>query len=543
MYARSHKINFATRTAIYAFSVLALFGASFVYAEDPAVGSPPSGTTNTTSGGGGLSRDGIFGCRAAQYANIGTITAIGGVYVPVNDAAVTLNTGYLVYKECVLDGVVSAIKNDIAAGLQSGAIRAVETSRGGNRQYYTNREDLRPDIDALVVEAATAAKSGNMCGAYKDRVATAVARNYYGTSREGANDAICPFITSEAEREALVSGAEAVNWGKISSLVDPRGYELGAYNVKKSTVDAQITVYESDMREQIGWGNGYFPALDTAQNPLNRRVLTPGFNIAQSLQRMLGVGTDILIQADEIDKINGSLQAGLQSSLIADTIRGLTGFARSQNGQPSYLDRMSAEASSAVRANAVNAALAILSAARQVETTYKAAKEAVAAALTDAINKLRAAENTCWGLVVPAVRDKAANQGVSLRIATTTEFSQKVIDENIQPLATVTIRDLRVSEQALNLINQLISSVTNTSSAAAQRSALERLDSLVANNQMHSASEANTAQKQKDDVTAAVGTLVESTLKEWGDSEDPEVGWCNVNNEATIDMWISRWRI
>jgi hypothetical protein len=542
MYARSHKIKLAASGAS---GVLALlFCASVAYAQtNPNVGNPPSGTTNTTSGGGGLSRDGIFGCRAAQYANIGTLTAIGGVYVPVNDAAVTLNTGYLVYKECVLDGVVSAIKNDIAAGLQSGAIRAVETSRGGNRQYYTNREDLRPDLDAITVEAVTAAKAGTMCSAYKDRVATAVARNYYSATREGASESLCPFISTEAEREAIVSGAQAVNWSKITALVDPRGYELGAYNIQKSSVDAQIMVYEHDIREQLQWGNGFFPALDNAQNPLNRRVLTPGFNIAQSLQRMLGVGTDILIQADEIDKINGSLQAGLQSSLIADTIRGLTGFARSQNGQPSYLDRMSAEASSAVRANAVNAALAILAAARQVETTYKNAKEAIAAALTDAITKLRQAENTCWGLVVPAVRDRAANQGVSLRIATTTEFSQKVIDEQVQPLATVTIRDLRASEQALNLINQLISSVTNTSSAAAQRAALERLDSMVANNQMHSASEANTAQKQKDEVTTAIGTLVEETLKEWGDSTEPEVGWCNVNNEATLDMWISRWRI
>jgi len=540
MYARSHRIS---RTSVVALASCAiLFAASIAYAQ-PAVGNPPGNTTNTTSGGGGLSRDGIFGCRAAQYANIGTLTAIGGVYVPVNDAAVTLNTGYLVYKECVLDGVVSAIKNDIAAGLQSGAIRAVETSRGGNRQYYTNREDLRPDIDAIIVEAVSSAKAGTLCSAFKDRVPTAIARNYYKTTRAPGDENICPFITTEAEREAMVAGSQAVNWSSWSNMYDPRGYELGVYYLEKNRAEAQVAIYDYDIREQIGWGNGFFPVLDNAQNPLSRRVLTPGFNIAQSLQRMLGVGTDILIQADEIDKINGSLQAGLQSSLIADTIRGLTGFSRSQNGQPSYLDRMSAEASSAVRANAVNAALAILSAARQVETTYKNAKEAIAAALTDAITKLRQAENTCWGLVVPAVRDKAANQGVSLRIATTTEFSQKVIDEQIQPLATVTIRDLRASEQALNLINQLIASVTNTSSAAAQRAALERLDSMVANNQMHSASEANTAQKQKDEVTTAIGTLVTETLKEWGDSEEPETGWCNVNNEAVIDMWIDRWRI
>lgn len=525
MYVRSHKIKF-----ILAAATCALAWVAFA----------PNAQAQTT---GGLSRDGIFGCRAAQYANIGTLTAIGGVYVPVNDAAVTLNTGYLVYKECVLDGVVSAIKNDIASGLQSGAVRAIETSRNGNKQYYTNREDFRPDLDAITVEAATAAKSGTMCAAYKNRVATAIARDYYKDTRESADESLCPFTTTTGEREALVGGTQAVNWQKFLGLVEPGGYEFGAYNIERAELDAKHIAYESDIREQLRWGNGFFPALDNAQNPLNRNVITPASVIANSLQRMLGVGTDILVQADEIDKVNGSLQAGLQSSIIADTIRGLTGFSRSQNGQPSYLDRMNAEASSGVRSNAVNAALAILATARQVETTYKSAKEAIAAALTSAITKLRQAENTCWGLIVPKVRDRAASEGTSLRIATTTEFSQKVIDEQIQPLATVTVRDLRASESALVLINQLIASVTNTSSTAAQRAALERLDSMVANNQMHSASEASTAQKQKDDVTTAINTLVDDTLKGWGDSQDTAVGWCNVNNSAVIDMWYDRWKI
>lgn len=491
----------------------------------------------------GLSRDGIFGCRAAQYANIGTLTAVGGVYVPVNDAAVTLNTGYLVYKECVLDGVVSAIRNDIASGLQGSAVRAIETSRNGSAQYYKNREDLRPDIDAIVIESVTAAQSGNMCGAYKNRVASAVARNYYQTAHQENKDLLCPFISNEAEREGIVKGTQAVNWSKSMGLFEPRGYELGAYNLQKISVESQIATYENDIRQQLDWGNGFFPAFDNAQNPLNRNVITPASVIAGSLQRMLNVGTDILVNANEIDQINGSLQAGLQSSLIADTIRGLTGFTRSQNGQPSYVDRMTAEASGSVRSNAVNAALSILSAARQVEMTYKGAKEGIATALTNAIGRLRTAENTCWGLIIPKVQDRASSEGVSIRVATTTQFSQKIIDEQIQPLATVVVRDLSAAESAVALINQLITSVTNTSSAAAQRAALERLDSMVANNQIHSASQANAAQTEKDQVVTAVTTLVDDTLKNWGDSQDTAVGWCNVNNNAVIDMWLERWRI
>ena len=542
MYAPLHKIKplfLAVVLAACAASFLSV-DTAFAQARPPGVGMPPGTGTTPSPAPGSLSRDGIFGCRAAQYANIGTLTAIGGVYVPVNDAAVTLNTGYLVYKECVLDGVVAMIKNDIAAGLQSGAIKAVETSRNGNRQYLQNFEaDLRPYLDAVLVEAAKAAQSGNMCGAFKERVPRAIARNYYNATRQVGNEAICPFINTDAERAAIVAGTQPVNWSSWNDLIDPRGYEFGAYYLEKGRVETQLATYDYNIRQQLDWGNGFFPAFDNPQNPLNQKTLTPSYIIANSLRQMIGVGTQILINADEIDKINGSFQSGLESTMVADTIRGMTGFSRSQNGQPSYLDRMTAEASSGVRSSAVNAALSILAAARQVETIYKTAKEGIASALTSAIEKLRGAEKTCWELIIPAVQAR----GGSLRIATTTEFSQKVIDEQIQPLATVTIRDLRASEQSLALINQLISSVTNTSSAAAQRAALERLDSMVANNQLHSSSEAQNAQKQKDEVTAAIGTLVEETLKEWGDSQDAEVGWCNVNNPAVVDRWFNAWKI
>ncbi|HEY4488462.1 MAG TPA: hypothetical protein VJB97_03010, partial [Candidatus Paceibacterota bacterium] len=49
-------------------------------------------------------RDGVFGCslNGSYSMSVGTMSAMGGAYVPVNDASVTLNTGYLVYKECIL---------------------------------------------------------------------------------------------------------------------------------------------------------------------------------------------------------------------------------------------------------------------------------------------------------------------------------------------------------------------------------------------------------------------------------------------------------
>ena len=50
------------------------------------------------------------------------------------------------------------------------------------------------------------------------------------------------------------------------------------------------------------------------------------------------------------------------------------------------------------------------------------------------------------------------------------------------------------------------------------------------------------AATQRDNVVTAVSKLVDDTLKLWGDSTDPNVGWCNVNNPAVIQRWFNAWK-
>ncbi len=552
MYAKS-RIKFFTVSSAFAIVWIFVAFSPFAYAQvsgpgdapapgDCGPGSNAGACPSTASTSGALLRDGVFGCSASKYQNPGSLVAVGGVYVPVNDAAVTLNTGYLVYKECVLDGVVSAIKNGAVADLQKQVIRSVATSRGGNPQYLENfDEDLKPRRGGIVLMNLSAESLAPMCDAFKRPVQNTIARGYL-LSENARNEAYkCPFPTGGTTAEVFSKNA-VFSYSRWFASVSPSGNIYGATAMADARVRNDIERDDRNIREMISWGRGVFPALDNNQDPLRQNVLTPGYIIADSLSKMIGLGTDILLNANEIDQVNGALQAGLQSSIVADTVRGLTGFARSQNGQASYLDRMTAEAAASVRTSAVNAALGILSVARQVETVYKQAKEAIANTLTNAIQKLRDAERTCWAAIVPKVEEKAAAEGASLRIATSTDFSQAVIDAQIQPLASATIRDLRVSEAALALINQLIAGVTNTSSTVAQRAALERLDSMVANNQLHSLAESQAAQKQKDEIIGAVGTLLEETIRAWAESTDPSVGWCNINNVETINRWFNAWK-
>src|SRR3989344_9494359 len=454
---------------------------------DP-IEAPPSERAAT------LSNDGIFGClgQGARVANVGTLSAIGGIYVPVNDAAVTLNTGFLVYKECILDGVSRKIAESGTAEMGRQALMAFNQGRNGSAQYVRNLEtDLAPFRDTLVVNAVTRAQSSQMCNAFKSSVPTAYARNYYLASRNGGSAISCSFPGSDGDRQAMVGGTVVVNWSSFGALIRPENYEVGNYYLLKAQNEAELATFDANTREMLGWSNGVFPLFDNEQDPLGMNVQTPGFIIAQSIQQIVGSGYRQLENATEIDQVVANLWGGLTTQLISDT-RGLTGLAQSLNGQPSYLDRMVAQTSANVRQQAANAALGIIGAARQIEASYRQAKEGIATALSNAIVQLRSAEAQCWNLIIPAVQARAA-QGtqtctpgqfggqpictttggnVQLNIATSTQFSQQIIDSQIAPLATTTVRDIRASDAAIALLNQLIASVTNSASASNQQQAL-----------------------------------------------------------------------
>lgn len=497
--------------------------------EEPPEETPPAPTPSPT-----LSNDGIFGCRGqgANIANVGTLSAIAGVYVPVNDAAVTLNTGYLVYKECVLDGVARKIAENAAAEMTAQVGRAVTGGRAGNPQFVVNeRVELKQQNNIIVVNMLQDAKNRDaLCPAFRGSVAGTIARKYVQSTGETNS----PF-------KCTMPGEGSSYWQKLAALRDPRNNPYGAYRIFDDI--RQRTIARNEYIQQQRWqrANGFYDTLDNNEDPLNARIITPGSIIARSVEQMMGSGFRQLENATEIDQVVGNLFGGLSTQLVADT-RGLTGLAQSQNGQPSYFDRMVAQTSASVRQQAANAALSVIGAARQIETAYRQAKEGIATALSNSIEQLRAAENQCWGLIIPKVQEAATTQNVQLQIATSTRFSQPIVDAQIAPLATTTVRDIRNSDAAITLLNELIASVSNSASQANQQQALLRLDTMVANRQLHTATDATNAASQRDSVASALTKLVEDTVKAWGDSTDPNVGWCNVNNPDVITRWLNEWR-
>jgi len=529
---------------------------------------------------GDLLRDGVFGCSSSKYSNVGSLSAIGGVYVPVNDAAVTLNTGYLVYKECVLDGVIAKISEAARTDLTQTTLRKINEGRDGQPLWMRNRWD---EIDRLNLRTTKITASdefiSTMCPAYSRDVRTQSVRRFLANRRAPNNAFACGYSGSAEEMRAAFEGHSPE--GKVLQDIGELAFnnQLSDSIIYEETSNAIRAAAIYDFEERLRMGRGFIDITDGDENPFAEKILTPAYLVSEGAQQVYTSGFRCLEGADELSEVC----APLFTAMVPESFNnGLYSMTKSQSGLPSFVSRMVSEAAAAVRTEAVNAALSILLTTRQFEYAFKQARDTAATVLTNAINQLRTTEKNCWDLIInnpsgPRVcasppdsnrrctspetcttnpdGSQQCTPGVQLVVATSSRFNfaQPIIDTQIAPVARRVATDITASAAALQELDNLIGDVTNAASAANQRAALSRLDQLVAPNTrlpdcspdktLHSAGDVQCANKERDDIGTAVGSLVESTVRDWGDSQDPNVGWCNVNNPAVIQRWINAWKI
>ncbi|OGG77513.1 hypothetical protein A3B35_01730 [Candidatus Kaiserbacteria bacterium RIFCSPLOWO2_01_FULL_54_24] len=509
--------------------------------------------------------EGIFGCNqvAGANASAGTMAAIGGVYVPVNDAAVTLNTGILVYKECVLRPLQNRLRESAMSALLKKQYIGVETGREGNKRYVVDIDDeLLVVDDRAALTYLTGPTLETVHPAYREQVKRVLAVKYRAETR-GTGKQECGYAGDlvMATQNPTENEFDLANFAELR---DPSCNLFFEYMDKKDELDAARATAKANQMTMWDWGRGFYAVTDNAQDPSAEKILTPSSVVQESYQQILGSSVRQLENSNDIGQMIGALFAGVTTQALTDS-RGLSGLSKSVAGRPSYLDQVAKESSQGVIGAAVNAALTILNSARQVESNFLAIMNAIAKNLTDTINQIRGVERQCWSLVVPKVREYAA-QGTCVVTDPTTNppttqctpfqlneakisaatsslaFSQQVIDSQISPLAQAALTNVQSSQKALGLIDQLIAGVTNTASLTAQRLALQQLDSLVAQRALHSQYDVVNATKQRDDILSAMENLRTDTAKAWGDSPDPATGWCNIQNPDVIKQWAERWK-
>ena len=255
---------------------------------------PPATDPQPTANG--FLREGVFGCSAGRYPlDVAALQAVQGVYVPVNDAAVTLNTGFLVYKECVLDGVVAATREAATGAIVRSILTAANRGRNGSPQYVTQPgKEAIQRADTAYLEFVKEHNIKDICSPYQQRVKFAVANTYYQETRDPNNSFRC---TIKPEEIAAMNRGEFRGWDNWTELLNPANNALGAAVLAEMEASSRAQKDVGDLFTQIDWSGGWYPREEQVCTPTASgdtqcewKTLTPGRIVATIIDQAVTSG-------------------------------------------------------------------------------------------------------------------------------------------------------------------------------------------------------------------------------------------------------------
>lgn len=545
-------------------------------------------TLSTSTPGGAITQTATTNCDAGQYGGSpGTTAAISGVFVPVSDAAVTLNTGVLVYKECVLRRIVNAQRGLMtAAVVRQGTVafqngRQQRDDQGNVTQLPLYPENLGKDVQEARSEGVLNLRNSgafeNLNPVFKERVERAALQSYSRSVRDPYGDLRCDYKDLD---DALNRGKDYDVLEALGAFLNPACSPVAALHKTENHIAGAANSWESNMIMRLDWSGGVYDVTtrDAAGNVI---VQTPGRFVAAAQEQLLTSGFRQTEMATDINQMVGALFTGMGAQILQSG--GLQALAQSNAGQPSYLDQV-VNAAQRAASNASNSAgVAVLKSMRAVEQAYGDIMRAILGLFTNSADNIRAAERQCWANIVSKACSGpvAANgtctsvagacttddngvqscpTGATLQVATSTRYSTLAITllpgvGNLQNVQA----NVNTSSSTIAFFDQLIATLSTDQGGTPQQQALNQLDALIRSNRVHTKSDVTSAQTAQTDLSQQIRTYTDATAATWSGTSGgtagaiswngtyppanttDTAGWCNFNDSTTIQRWITRW--
>jgi hypothetical protein len=583
-------MNKAKRNNILALAFALALLPGIAFAQSTVQATTATGQTAGTVVGVPEGFSGIFSCNqtGANAMSVGALGATDGVYVPVADATVELNTGTLVYKECILREVVDAQRQAATAGfIQQGTNQVLTgraTANGNAPEYVVNQGQELTAVRTNAIVSFLQNGVSSLDPAIQTQVKNAIAQGYSTATYNAGSMLTCPY--PGATTDFTSANPQGNIWNDILAVGSPCNPLFGYIDAEDLAM-GQAAQEAQCQQDQWQWGGGFYAVTSGTQGPCENSIQTPSSEVNGLYSQLLQSPFNQLQNANDLGQMVGALFAGISTDVLSGTAGGVSGLTQPIGSSGSYLQQAVNQTSQNLQQQVSNAALANLDSALKVEESYYSIMSSIAATLAGARSQLQGAENSCWQQVIqkvcatplsangtctaatacttdPTTGTQTCPTGQTLHVATSTEFSQPVIDSQITSLASTAAQNLVVSQQALALINQLIQNVSGTS-ADSQAVAVQQLNTLEANNELHSTADLTTAQTQEQAVQSAMTTLTQNTPELWAGSDpnnssppaggipwngskgatlnasSPGVGWCNFQNQTTLSAWEQIW--
>jgi hypothetical protein len=544
---------------------------AFVLALTPALAFAQSSLGGTaaasTATGPAPSTSSIFTCnQQGAYAlsgSVGSTAATGGVYVPVSDATVELNTGTLVYEECVLRAVVDATRMAATAGIIQTGTNYILTGRNGAAQFVQQQGQAVTAVQAAAVQAYLQ-NNPNI----PPQIANAIAQGYATTVYNAPSILTCPYAGATT---AFTTPGSQFSWNNILAIGSPCNPLFGYIDANDLVMGAAAQEVQCQ-ENQWQWGGGFYAVTTGSGGPCEQQIVTPSSQVNGLYSQLLQSPFNQLQSANDIGQMVGATFSGISTQVLSGVGGGISGLTQPIGNGPSYLQDAVQEEAQNYQSSVATAGNASIGGAYQTEESYYSIMNEIAGTLTTAISQLRSSENQCWQNVTQALCPSGTQSngdctdinGVQVQVATSTEFSQPVINSQITALASTTATNIQDSQAMLSELNTLNQEVSS-GSASEQTNAINAFDQLMSSNELHTQADITEAQSQEQSVQSTIPAMVQNTASLWAgtdptntsnnnipwngtigatiQSTDPGVGWCNYQNKTTLQEWESMWKI
>lgn len=334
---------------------------------------------------------GFFGCAAGQATGAGSTIAKSAamkvVAVTVDAPIANQELATKNAKECILDGLVVAIRQGIITATTQSIVNWINNGFEGGPSFVTDLNRFMGEVaDNISLDFIRGTELGFLCSPFSlnVRIALTTERQPFYQRASCSLGEVTGNIDRFFEGDFSQGGWPA--WFRVATNIQNNPY--GAYLIAQGELDARITSSQGEEIQLLNFGRGFFSprrcvkrAPSTGDEPgkcLEEEITTPGTIVNDTLSDHLGSGLRQLELADEIDEIIDALLAQLARQVVTG-VQGLRGLSSSSTsgGQGSFLQRMVDESATGARGAVADAVGGDINQSIQTENEYRAFLEGV----------------------------------------------------------------------------------------------------------------------------------------------------------------------
>jgi len=419
---------------------------------------------------------GGLGACASAATTAETEGAVSGlIAVPVNDQQVARNVQIQTTKECLLDGIVIALREAMIATITQNIVTWINNGFDGGPGYVTNLGDFLGQVaDNTALDFLRGTELGLLCSPFALEVRLALVLSYTSSfSRHSSctlGDVAGTFLSGD-----FINGGGWRSLFRLSTGFQNNPYS--AYLQAQDELNVRIASRTGEEKQLLDYGGGIFSkgkctnlptvvsqplgevgeeappsASDVSQSRSgceslggSWQIVTPGAIINDSLSQSLTSGLKQLELADEIDEIIGALLAQVMQKALT-SVDGLGGLSNRSSSSAtsgrSYLEALLNESEENYFEANKQGLVAQINASIQTEDQYRAILSSITVDYTEAQDGFDTASTcviTTNALQTPVVDTTNSEAGIQATLQTLAERSAEA-DAAIEILFEIALR-------------------------------------------------------------------------------------------------------